>query len=267
MGDSYTDALQVEYDDTFCAGVQSYLRRAFASKDLRTENYGVSGTGLFAYWHRILHDVLDSEPPNALVLCINPGNDFTDFCPDDGFAADGTPLRDYFTAATLRNHVNTWAVQHSALALYVYRKYKIYRASKPLQSTEGNGRTEPWWTRAEMAESVLGTRKVRNALSLVRAIVAECRQRDVQCAILILGNTSYATDGSQSPITEIFRKAGIQCPILDVCHHMDSSAKQYAFPMDGHLNREGHRFVTSHAAPFLAGKLDFSPLCPQPPFP
>ena len=55
------------------------------------ENYGVAATDLFEYWHRITHDVLRPAPPDALVLCIFPGNDFTGELPDNGFDADGRP--------------------------------------------------------------------------------------------------------------------------------------------------------------------------------
>ena len=85
VGDSFTEGVQVEYEQTFVARLERELAAA-CDRALMTENYGVAGTGIFEYWHRVAHDVFrpGAPAPGAVVLCIYPGNDFIDPCPDDG---------------------------------------------------------------------------------------------------------------------------------------------------------------------------------------
>src|SRR5262249_60749320 len=96
VGDSFTEAMQVPYDSTFCARLERVWNQEAPGRLWVCENYSISATDLFDYWHRIIHDVLPVDPPDALVLCIYPGNDFQGVLPDDGFDATGRPLREYF---------------------------------------------------------------------------------------------------------------------------------------------------------------------------
>jgi hypothetical protein len=71
VGDSFTEAKQVEYEETFCALIERGLAGAVPGREVVCENYGVAATGLFDYWHRITHDVLPpAAPPDVLVLCV-----------------------------------------------------------------------------------------------------------------------------------------------------------------------------------------------------
>ena len=69
VGDSFTEGMQVEYDKTFCALIERSLAGAWQGREVVCENYGIAATGLFEYWHRITHDVLRPDAPDALVLC------------------------------------------------------------------------------------------------------------------------------------------------------------------------------------------------------
>ena len=89
------------------------------------ENYGVAATDLFEYWHRITHDVLRPAPPDALVLCIFPGNDLTGELPDNGFDADGRPRREYYKEPSWIKHISTWLNLKSKFAFYVQQRVVI----------------------------------------------------------------------------------------------------------------------------------------------
>src|SRR5262249_22568682 len=85
VGDSFTEGMQVACDKTFCARLERLLSPPSGSRQIVCENFGVSATDLLEYWHRIHHDVLSANPPDALVVCIYPGNDFRGELPDDAF--------------------------------------------------------------------------------------------------------------------------------------------------------------------------------------
>ena len=76
VGESFTEAMQVPYATSFCARIERLLNQGAPTRPRFCINYGVSATDLFDYWHRIVHDVLSDDPPEALVLCLYPGNDF-----------------------------------------------------------------------------------------------------------------------------------------------------------------------------------------------
>lgn len=121
VGDSFTEGMQVAYDSTFCARLEGMLNATSPSRPIVCENNGVSATDLLEYWHRIVHDILTGEPPDALVLCLYPGNDFQGLLPDDAFDADGRPTREFFRRPSWAQHVIAWVNLHSKFGCYVQR--------------------------------------------------------------------------------------------------------------------------------------------------
>ncbi len=117
VGDSFTEAMQVPYESAFCAQLERLLNQSPPSRSKVCVNYGISATDLFDYWHRIIHDVLPTNPPDALVLCIFPGNDFQGLLPDDGFDSEGRPLHDYFRKPGWSKHVIAWINLHFEIRL------------------------------------------------------------------------------------------------------------------------------------------------------
>ena len=79
--------------------LEKLLARADGSRAVVCENYGVSATDLLEYWHRVHHDVLATDPPDMIVLCIYPGNDFQGALPDDAFDGSDKPLNVPFPQA------------------------------------------------------------------------------------------------------------------------------------------------------------------------
>ena len=117
VGDSFTEGMQVPYESTFCARLERLLNQSSPARPLVCENDGVSATDLLDYWHRIVHDVLAGDPPDALVLCIYPGNDFQCAFPDDAFDPEDRSLRDYFKKPSWTQHLIAWVNLHSAFRL------------------------------------------------------------------------------------------------------------------------------------------------------
>ena len=121
VGDSFTEGMQVAYESTFCARLESLLTPADASRALVCENFGVSATDLLEYWHRIHHDVLAIDPPDALVLCIYPGNDFQGSLPDEAFDGSDKPLAGLLPRPGWAQHVIAWINLHSKFGCYAQR--------------------------------------------------------------------------------------------------------------------------------------------------
>ena len=119
VGDSFTEGMQVAYESTFCARLEKLLAPADGSRAPVCENFGVSATDLLEYWHRIHHDVLAIDPPNMIVLCIYPGNDFQGPLPDDAFDGSDKPLEDHYQKPGWVQHAIAWVNLHSKFGCYL----------------------------------------------------------------------------------------------------------------------------------------------------
>ena len=140
VGDSFTEGMQVAYDATFEARLEKLLAPPDGSRAIVCENFGVSATDLLDYWHRIIHDVLATDPPDSLVLCIYPGNDFQGALPDEAFDAQDRPLRSFYQKPTWAQHVIAWVNLHSKFGSYLQRataKHQRSRSFAPKRCAEG----------------------------------------------------------------------------------------------------------------------------------
>src|SRR5262249_17601809 len=162
-----------EYQKTFCARIERGLSETWPGRKVVCENFGVAATGLFDYWHRIVHDVLDSSSPDALVLCLYPGNDFTGEFPADGFDAYGKPRRTYFTEPTRARHVLTWLNLNSQLARYLQER--IHRVCRRLEPSYEAPNL--WWTDPALTARSSDAPVIRRSRALLQAIDEECRRR------------------------------------------------------------------------------------------
>jgi hypothetical protein len=254
VGDSFTEGMQVEYDKTFCALIEHGLAGAGQGRKVVCENYGIAASGLFEYWHRIMHDVLRPDPPDALVLCIYPGNDFTGEFPADGFEPDGRPRRMYYTGPTWARHVLTWLNLNSQLARYLQeRAYRAWtRLDPPYEAPN------LWWIDPVVTANARDSLVVRRSRALLQAIDEDCRRCGTRLCVLVVGPvTTYPSYHGESPLTRILADWKIEAPVIDVAMNALSSPhfESLLFPRDGHLNELGHAFAAKAALPSLRATL------------
>jgi hypothetical protein len=253
VGDSFTEGMQVSYDKTFCALIERGLAGSSTDREIVCENFGVAATGVFDYWHRITHDVLRPNAPDALILCLYPGNDFIDPIPADGFDDDGRPRREYFGKPSWVKHILTWLNLKSKFAHFIQRSLLV-------ASTRWTPSKEPgprlWWTDPEVASRGADAPAVRRSKALLRAIDEECRRHGTRLCIVVVGPVSvYAAKEGRSPIGQIVADWGIDARVIDIA--IKALARpdhpRLLFPRDGHLNEAGHAFLAAEAiAPLRA---------------
>jgi hypothetical protein len=254
VGDSFTEGMQVEYEKTFCHLIEHGLAGAWHGREVVCENYGIAATGLFEYWHRIAHDVLRPDPPDAVVLCIYPGNDFTGEFPGQGFDPDDTPRRFYYSEPTCARHVLTWLNLNSQLGRYLQER--ILRAWRRLEPPYEAPKL--WWTDPVLTARSGDAPIIRRSRALLRAIDEECQKSGVKLCVLVVGPvTTYPAYHGQSPLALILAEWKISTPVIDVAK--DALAvpdfDRLLFPSDGHLNERGHAYVAAAALPFLRAAL------------
>ena len=91
--------------------------------------------------------MLTVEPPDALVLCVYPGNDFQPTPPAEGFDADGRPLRKYFRKPGWVKHLVAWINLHSKFGFLLQRALLSWDA----KSLRPDPRLKNWWTDPQTA--------------------------------------------------------------------------------------------------------------------
>ena len=260
VGDSFTEAKQVDYDQSFVALLERGLSTWSSNHAPVCENYGVSGTGIFDYWHRITHDVLrPGAVPAALVLCIYPSNDFVDYCPDDGFQPDGSPKREYFGEPTWAKHVATWLILKSKLASCV--DYSLKQRGIGLRPMRHNA-PPFWWSDPTLAESAQDSPRIRQIRALMHAIEHECDRHGTRLVILVVGPIlNYAAKDGRSPLAQIFSAWGIKAPVIDVAAKANATPNpaRLVFRYDAHLNPAGHRYLADAAIEPLGRALGLGP--------
>lgn len=249
VGDSYTEAKQVEYDQSFVDLLEHGLAGQAGRREVVGLNYGIAGSGFFDYWHRITHDVFRPgvAPPIGIVLCIFPGNDFWDFCPEDGFDPDGQPVREYFDQPTWPRHVITWLNLKLKCASFVVQSLKRRGiGSRPLQLNA----PAYWWSDPAVARAAQAAPAIRQVRALMHAIEQECDRHGTRLVILVVGPVNtYAAKEGKSPVREIFTAWGIKAPVIDVAAQAMATERpsRLVFSLDGHLNPAGHRFCAETA--------------------
>jgi hypothetical protein len=256
VGDSFTEAMQVPYPSTFCSQLEGLLNEGTTSPSKVCVNYGISATDLFDYWHRIIHDVLPENLPDALVLCIFPGNDFQGLLPDDGFDAEGHPLREYFRKPGWTKHAIAWINLHSKFGFFAQRAILSWNPGGVPQTAKG---PKNWWTDPELAARHDDSPALQRCRSLFRAIDDECRRHGTKLCILVVGPVfNYRSVNGHSPLARILSRWHIDVPVIDVAikAREQSDWAKLIFPYDGHLNESGHAYTAREAAGPLRTVLD-----------
>jgi hypothetical protein len=221
------------------------------SRAVACENFGVSATDLLDYWHRIIHDVLATGPPDLLVLCIYPGNDFQGSLPDEAFDAQDRPLRGFYQKPAWPQHLIAWVNLHSKFGSCLQRALLgIKGAGAPRQSSAPYG----WWADPALAARSGDAPAVRRSRSIFEAIDSECRNRGTKLCILVVGPVAtYRAVNGESPLALILARWGLDLPVIDVAIKARALQNRQAlvFPIDGHLTESGHAYLAMEAAPLL----------------
>jgi GDSL-like lipase/acylhydrolase family protein len=251
VGDSFTEGMQVEYERTFCALIERELADSLPGSEVVCENFGVAATGIFDYWHRITHDVLTPVAPDAVVLCLYPGNDFTDAFPDDGFEPDGRPRRSYYREPNPAWHVVTWWNLKSKVAHYVTRSMCVAALRFAPRTVQGPWL---WWADPELAARSAGAPAIERSKVLLHTISYECRKHGTKLCLLVVGPVpNYRAKDGQSPLGRIIADWNIDVPVVDAAIAAAATPhfERLLFPRDGHLNESGHAFMAASALPAL----------------
>jgi hypothetical protein len=248
VGDSFTEAMQVEYDKSFVALLERALTGAVSGRDVVCENYGIAATGLFDYWHRTVHDVLKPSPPDALVLCIYPGNDFSIDFPDEAFDAQCRPRTEYFREPSRLRHAITWLNLKSRFASFLLKSMRT-AAMRAMPAKEQG--PDLWWVDPALAASAADKPAVRRSRAVITALDEECRRSGTRLCVLVVGPVlTYSSKDGRSPLRQILAAWKVDVPVIDVA--LEAIARPdfptMLFPRDGHLNEPGHAYVASRAA-------------------
>jgi hypothetical protein len=251
VGDSFTEGMQVGYESTFCARLEKLLEPSEGSRALVCENVGVSATDLLDYWHRIHHDVLASDPPEMIVLCIYPGNDFQGALPDDAFDELDNPLADIYQKPGWIQHMIAWVNLHSKFGCYTQRALlsiggrQISRASQAPRN---------WWADPATAARSAEVPSVRRSRLILSAIDQECRTKGTRLCVLVVGPVAgYAAVNGESPLARIISCWDLDIPVIDIAIKARSNPGRQGltYPADGHLTDSGHAYLAREAAPAL----------------
>jgi len=259
VGDSFTEGMQVDAESTFCARIERFLSEDGAEESCPRywvcENYGVAATDLLEYWHRIIHDVLQPDPPGAIVLCIYPGNDFLCALPDAAFDRDERPLREYYPDAPWTKHVVAWINLHSQFGSFLQRMLFSIGTSKDSYLSQG---PRDWWTDPAIAAGAHAAPAIRRTRAILAAIDNECRRYGTELCVLIVGPVAnYKAVQGESPLARILNDWKLEVPVIDVAIEARSRPDwgNLVFPADGHLTANGHDYLAHVAAPKLKALL------------
>jgi hypothetical protein len=257
VGDSFTEAMQVSYEASFCARLEKLLGSAGgSSRAIVCENAGVSATDLLEYWHRIHHDVLANNPPSMIALCIYPGNDFSGPLPDDAFDSAGKPLPLYYHRPGWEQHLIAWVNMHSKFGSYTQRAL-LGIGRRPIPYTVYAPKN--WWADPALAARSAAVPAVRRSRAILAAIDEECRGKGTKLCVLVVGPVdTYAAKDGESPLTRIISGWGLDIPVIDVAIKAVALPNHGAltFPIDGHLTESGHEYLAREAAPALAALIE-----------
>lgn len=128
MGDSFTEALDIAYKDTFVALLEAGLKScpALGGRVPQTVNFGVSGYGT----HQSLLDYrlrVRRFSPDLVVLVVFPGNDIANNSP----ILDGNRKRPYFAlrdeTLVAPTPADTWSVFWRSLKARAYNAVRLFQ--------------------------------------------------------------------------------------------------------------------------------------------
>ena len=152
LGDSFTEAHQVAFDEMFSTRIESKLGPcgAFSGKKVEVLNFGASAYGT-ANEFILLQDEVWKYQPDIVLLALTTGNDLEDNIP----ALAGAKVRPYFKLegdklipdfsqnTPLSTGQSIWhSTQHASRLAQFIQRFRMVRAAKKRLETAGGNLTE-----------------------------------------------------------------------------------------------------------------------------
>lgn len=245
LGDSFVQAFEVPYEETFYSRIEERARRA-GGPPLEAIPMGVSGYGQAQQllWLKSLGLRME---PDLVIASVFLGNDVTDNSNEIG----PTATRPYFE---LRNGELYLASRPRTAARWKYaaakhlRSYTAYKQLgyniDALRRLAGNFGIVNYVYEPQVASEELA-RKRRRAWELTFALLDEIARlsRNARAEVLVAHHGTYPT-GSAESSAELFSRfcAEAQLDCLDLAAELERH-REYLVPIDEHWTSQGHERV------------------------
>ncbi|MCP4663078.1 MAG: hypothetical protein GY856_47410 [bacterium] len=265
VGDSFTAAMEVPYEKCFVRRVEADLSVHHPS--VACFNFGLdgSGTGL-----QLLHFSRRVVPldPRLVVLQITVGNDFVDNSQElswkkyyPSWSFDGKQLSLQAPKVGAPPIMNL--ARRSRAAGWLYRRYRtLARRTPKVPCTEKElylRAARPEWRRAYQL-----------TLELISRFVEEAHENGIVPVVLLIPTSCQVINAPSAdarfdlllPQKRIKQKLGDRARLIDLLPLFQAESQRlgdpswYRFDRDGHLNEEGHAFVSSVLSRSLLELLD-----------
>lgn len=302
LGDSYTQALQVPLEQTFCAVLEHELERkgALVGRDVEVLNFGVASYGtaqeLLALRQRVWR-----YRPDLVLLAFLSLNDIQ----ENSRALIGEDLRPYFvlhddrfvldtsfreSTAYVASRTWQWRAKHGALERSALLQL-VCEAKRIAAQRRGRRAVDPGDVDAQLYRDPTDPawrEAWRVTECLLVAIRDECARHDAGFAVVILSNPVQVHPDSavrgllatrlgvgdlfypERRIRSLGERAGF--PVLELAPALQAYAEangvcvhgfDNAVPCGGHWNAAGHRLAGSLMSEFVSGRFDAGATAPR----
>ena len=289
LGDSYTEARQVEMDSAYWAVLERELRgcAALEGKDIEVLSFGVGGYSTAQEYLTLHHDVWGFDP-NLVLLAFYPGNDIRDNSRKSAALDPFRIERPYFTLVgdsevrTSTSSVSTWRrvlyamIHHSRILQLVNQarralEVRRMRAVAHQANIGGNARiyqppvSEEWndaWRMTEAILKLMNTEIRSHGSDFVVTIVTTPIQVHPDNSVRRTFELAHGLPDmfyADNRIAEHGRRLGF--PVVPLAKRFQHTAAENQIFLhgfsntvmgEGHWNENGHR---------LAGRILASELC------
>jgi lysophospholipase L1-like esterase len=262
LGDSFTVAMEVPYEECFVSLLEEKLNRDGPGPACL--NLGVDGSGIGLALLRLEREVLQRRP-RAVVLQFFVGNDFSDNVAElswKNYYPHWVLERGKLVLVEPEREV-PWLMEvcrYSRAAAFAYRRYREFARARVAQPVaDDNGLLRP-------AESDAWGRAYEVTLALLERFAEVAEENDIPLVVLIIP-TSEQVSGCLAGVSDceklsypqraIVAKMEGRARMVDLLPHLVAEARLlddpgwYYFARDGHFNPAGHAFVAEKLARFV----------------
>ena len=214
------------------------------------ENFGVSATDLFDYWHRIVTTCWRATRPMRSSCAFIPGNDFQGALPDEAFDAQDRPLRRLLPEAGVDPAPDR--LGQSPFQIRLLRPASTLELPGRAELPASKPRPEELVDRPGLAARAADAPAVRRSRALLEAIDAGMpAARNEALRPGRRAGRELRRGERREPARGIMAGWGLDIPVIDVAIKAPAFPNRQAltFPIDGHLTEAGHAYLAGEAAP------------------